>query len=253
MVCAMPTEAPAPAPIAPPSAAFLAASFLLLPQPLIVPSSSVPVLAHGPAWPSSRAALRLYLTSSGVTTWSRTTRISALPLMRPGALTKATWPSTRLPAGMISLPSAVIGFVTSPVNGSPVLLVLDVSVVVKRIWSRLPAGILANLVAEAGGGAWSAHAASAGRTAAASTPISVILRVRFSIVFLPGTGRPKASRDTFPLSSEYTLSLGFTSTRLRADTTGWILIRRLRLYVLEAAFISFNRSLSGTLSPNESV
>src|SRR5208282_4173885 len=42
----MPTVAPAPAPMAPPIAASLAASFLLLPQPLIVPSSPV-VVAQG--------------------------------------------------------------------------------------------------------------------------------------------------------------------------------------------------------------
>src|SRR2546427_18703 len=136
----MPTLAPAPAPMAPAMAAPLAASFLLLPQPLIVPSSSLPVLAHGFPPTSSSEPVSEYFASSGVTTLSSTMRISARPLMRFEGLMKATWPSTRLPSGIIVLLLAVTACWTTPVNLSPVLLVLEVSVVVSRTWSMVPAG-----------------------------------------------------------------------------------------------------------------
>jgi len=81
---------PAPAPMAPAMPASLRASFLFLPHPLMVPSSSPVVLAQGPAFMSSSPAGRASLTSSVVMMSSRTMRIWATPLTRPDCFTNAT-------------------------------------------------------------------------------------------------------------------------------------------------------------------
>src|SRR6266700_2283885 len=174
----MPTLAPAPAPMAPAMAAPLAASFLLLPQPLIVPSSSLPVLAQGFPPTSSSEPVSEYFASSGVTTLSSTMRISARPLMRFDGLMKATWPSTRLPSGTIVLPLAVTGCWTTPVNLSPVLLVLEVSVVVSRTWSVVPAGKVTPLSAASP----KAGASAATRRLATSAFIAVLISPSLSVL-----------------------------------------------------------------------
>ena len=54
----------------------------------------------------------------------------------------ATWPLTKLPSGTIVLPFATTSWITSPLNVSPGLLVLEVSVVPSRIRREVPGGIL---------------------------------------------------------------------------------------------------------------
>src|SRR5579863_1225439 len=116
-------------------------------------------------------------------------RISALVLIRPAGLMSATCPSTRLPTGMISLPSATIACTTWPVNGSPVWLVFEVRVVVSRMRSVLPAGTV---------GLSLAPAAKAGVSETASRRPAAIHRVtRFIVPLLhPARAHAVAGRDS---------------------------------------------------------
>src|SRR5204862_6381748 len=98
---------------------------------------------------------------------------------------KATWPSTRLPSGTIVLPLAVTGCWTTPVNLSPVLLVLEVSVVVRRTWSVVPAGKVTPLSAASP----KAGASAATRRLATSAFIAVLISPSPS-VFPAGPRRP---------------------------------------------------------------
>src|SRR3989442_7322377 len=122
--------------MAPPMAASFAASFLLLPQPLMVPSSSPAALPQTPPLLSSSVLESRYFFSSGVVTESSTMRISALPLMRPAGLMNAIWPLTMLPSGTTVVPPETTGSFTTPANVSPGLFVLDVIVVSSRMRSR---------------------------------------------------------------------------------------------------------------------
>src|SRR5713226_3843885 len=127
--------------MAPPMAASFAASFLLLPQPLMVPSSSPAALPQTPPLLSSSVLESRYFFSSGVVTESSTMRISALPLMRPAGLMNAIWPLTMLPSGTTVVPPETTGSFTTPANVSPGLFVLDVIVVSSRMRSMVPGGI----------------------------------------------------------------------------------------------------------------
>src|SRR5579884_458608 len=138
--CPIPTVAPAPAPMAPAMAAPFKASFALLPQPFRVPSESFALLAQGLPWASSSEPFSRNSSPFSVVMSSNTIRIWPTPLTRFAGLTKTTWPSTRLPTGTIVLPSETTGCSTYPVNLSPVLLVLDVSVVCSLTCNDVPAG-----------------------------------------------------------------------------------------------------------------